>query len=99
MPFLILALSFYLFVGTAMPIYIDEILWKAIQARVGIDSGVTTGLWAMCESFQTKVPFFHKVYFALNEFIYGHSYSPQQIRYFGIFFGLLWLVQVLLLLD
>jgi hypothetical protein len=76
-----------------LPVYTDEILWKAVQGRMAIEGGKVMALnfQPSCGTYYHPVPALLYPFRLLDAFLYAALGDPLAIRVFGMALCLLWI--------
>ncbi len=84
----VLAVVFFL------PVYTDEILWKALLGRYHADGNqeIALSMIPSCRFYAKDVPWLLLPYRLFNQVLYGNIPGPLSIRVFGFALELSWLV-------
>ena len=77
-----------------LPVYTDEILWKALLGRYHADGGqeLALSLIPSCRFYAKDVPWLLLPYRLFSQTLYGNISGPLAVRSFGLALELIWLV-------
>src|SRR5262245_11070533 len=87
--FAVLALASFA-LSLFLPVYTDEIMWKAMQSRMGYDDFHSIGLLVTCDVHEIPTPRLLQPFRLIDTAIYQDISQPFLIRVIGEIFAVVW---------